>query len=49
MWGTAVGGQAGTAHAISMLYDEIDRVMAFLGKSAIPDLDSSTLVQNAWV
>jgi len=43
MWGTAVGGQAGASHAISMFYDEIDRVMAFLGKSAIPDLDSSTL------
>lgn len=31
MWGTAVGGRDGAAHAIAMLRDEVDRVMAFIG------------------
>lgn len=41
MWGTAVGGEAGVAHAIAMLRDEIDRVMAFIGRTSMADLDRS--------
>ncbi|MGH8814785.1 MAG: alpha-hydroxy acid oxidase, partial [Advenella sp.] len=43
MWGTAIGGKAGTAHALSLLKDEVDRVMAFLGKTSIDALDMSCL------
>jgi L-lactate dehydrogenase (cytochrome)/(S)-mandelate dehydrogenase len=39
MWGTAVGGQRGVAHALAMLRDEIDRVMAFMGRTRLQDLN----------
>lgn len=38
MWGTAVGGRNGASHAIAMLHDEMDRVMAFLGCNTVADL-----------
>lgn len=39
MWGTAVGGQRGVAHALTLLRDEIDRVMAFTGCTSMADLN----------
>jgi isopentenyl diphosphate isomerase/L-lactate dehydrogenase-like FMN-dependent dehydrogenase len=41
MWGTAVGGEAGAAHAIAMLRDEVDRVMGFLGCNTIAEISRS--------
>ncbi len=38
MWGTAVGGEAGAAHAITMLRDEVDRVLGFLGCTSVAEL-----------
>lgn len=38
MWGTAVGGEAGAAHAITMLRDEVDRVMGFIGCTRIDQI-----------
>ncbi len=38
MWGTAVGGEAGAAHAIAMLRDEVDRVMGFMGCASIDEI-----------
>ena len=38
MWGTAAGGEAGAAHAIAMLRDEVDRVMGFIGCARIDQI-----------
>lgn len=44
MYGLAVGGQAGVAHALGLLRREIDIDLALLGCSDIGDLDRSFLV-----
>ncbi|CAN5338976.1 alpha-hydroxy acid oxidase [soil metagenome] len=44
MWGTAVGGEAGAAHAITMLRDEVDRVMAFCGCRSIAQIRGTARV-----
>jgi len=44
MWGTAIGGEAGARHALTMLHDEIDRVMAFMGCTSVDALEPSCCV-----
>jgi len=46
MWGTAVGGQRGVAHTLAMLRDEMDRVMAFIGRTRLSELDASCCVRR---
>lgn len=46
MWGTAVGGEAGAAHALTLLRDEIDRVLAFLGCRQVADLNADHCMRN---
>ena len=43
LYGAAVAGQAGASHAIRVLHDEVDRVMALLGCPSIAELDGSFL------
>lgn len=43
-YAAAVGGQAGVAHAIGLLYDEIHRDMALLGVSSLADLNDGHLI-----
>ncbi|MBB1593937.1 alpha-hydroxy acid oxidase [Achromobacter sp. UMC46] len=42
-YAAAVGGQAGVAHAISLLRAEVDRNMAMLGISSVQEMDASLL------
>ena len=42
-YGTAIGGEAGAAEAISMLGDEIDRTMAFLGCRSVQEIGPDLL------
>jgi isopentenyl diphosphate isomerase/L-lactate dehydrogenase-like FMN-dependent dehydrogenase len=46
LYGTAVGGEAGAARAISIFRDEIDRVMAHLGCVGISDIDHRCLAAS---
>ncbi len=41
LWGLAVGGEAGVAHVIELLRDELDVAMALSGCASIDDIDSS--------
>jgi len=41
LWGLAVGGEAGVAHVIELLQDELDVAMALSGCASIDDIDSS--------
>jgi len=41
LWGLAVGGEAGVAHVIELLQDELDVAMALSGCASIEDIDSS--------
>lgn len=43
LWGTAVAGEPGAAHALSILCTEFDRVMAQLGCPTIGELDRTCL------
>ena len=43
LYGAAVGGQAGVAHALDLLRAEADRVMALIGCPAVAALDRSYL------
>ncbi|NMG10926.1 alpha-hydroxy acid oxidase [Brasilonema sp. UFV-L1] len=43
LWGLAVAGQAGVAHVIDILRDELDVAMALSGCSSLEHLDSSLL------
>jgi len=43
LYGTAVGGEAGAARAISILREEIDRVMALIGARSIAELSPEFL------
>lgn len=43
-YAAAVGGQAGVAHAIGLLYDEIHRDMALLGVSSLAELNDGHLI-----
>lgn len=47
LYGCAAGGQAGAAHALSLLANEIDVAMAMLGVSSLDQLDRGCLVQSA--
>lgn len=42
MWGTAIGGEAGASHALTMLRDEIDRVLAFMGCPTVDALEPAS-------
>jgi len=44
LYGTAVGGEAGAARAITLFYEEIDRVMALLGCRNVAALNRDYLV-----
>lgn len=46
LWGTAVAGEAGARHALSILHTELDRVMGQLGRRTIAELDSACLVKR---
>jgi isopentenyl diphosphate isomerase/L-lactate dehydrogenase-like FMN-dependent dehydrogenase len=46
LYGTAAGGQAGAAHAISLLREEIDRTMALLGCRKVAALARDHLVHS---
>ncbi len=41
LWGLAVGGEAGVAHVIQLLRDELDIAMALSGCSSLRDIDRS--------
>ena len=41
LWGLAVGGQAGVAHVIELLRDELDVAMALSGCASLDEIDSS--------
>jgi isopentenyl diphosphate isomerase/L-lactate dehydrogenase-like FMN-dependent dehydrogenase len=43
LWGVSAAGQAGAAHALSILREELDRVMAFAGAPSLAALDRSLL------
>jgi (S)-mandelate dehydrogenase len=43
LYGTAVGGEAGAARAITILREEIDRVMALIGARSIAELSPDFL------
>jgi (S)-mandelate dehydrogenase len=43
LYGTAAGGEAGTAHALEILRMEIDRVLALLGCTSIQQLGPAHL------
>ncbi len=45
LWGVAVAGEQGAARAISILRDELDRVMAYLG-CPTPGARSSSLIRS---
>ncbi|SRR5579883_156386 len=45
LWGLAVGGEAGVAHVIELLRNELDVAMALSGCTSLDDVDSSLL---AW-
>jgi isopentenyl diphosphate isomerase/L-lactate dehydrogenase-like FMN-dependent dehydrogenase len=38
LWGTAAGGEAGAARALTLLMQETDRVMAYLGCTSLADI-----------
>ncbi|MCX7593442.1 MAG: alpha-hydroxy-acid oxidizing protein [Fischerella sp.] len=44
LWGLAVGGEAGVAHVIKILRDELDWAMALSGCAKLEDIDSSLIV-----
>lgn len=44
LWGVAVDGESGAALALSILGQELDRVMAFMGCATLGELDQSRLV-----
>ncbi len=44
LWGVAVDGERGAALALSILGQELDRVMAFMGCASLRDLDRSRVV-----
>jgi L-lactate dehydrogenase (cytochrome)/(S)-mandelate dehydrogenase len=46
LYGTAAGGEAGAARAITLLREEIDRAMALLGCSTVGDLSRDHLVYS---
>ncbi|NWF61262.1 MAG: alpha-hydroxy-acid oxidizing protein [Fischerella sp.] len=44
LWGLAVGGEAGVAHVIEILRDELDLAMALSGCAKLENVDSSLIV-----
>jgi 4-hydroxymandelate oxidase len=42
-WALAAGGEAGVAHVLSLLAEEIDQAVALLGAASVADLDRSHL------
>ena len=44
LFGVAVGGQAGAAHALSLLEQELRRVLGLVGAPRLADLDRSKLM-----
>jgi (S)-mandelate dehydrogenase len=45
LYGTAVGGQAGAARAITILREEIDRTLALIGCNSVAELNPDCLVR----
>ena len=46
LWGLAVAGEAGVAHAIEILRDELDVAMALSGCTSVEKIDSSLLFRE---
>jgi 4-hydroxymandelate oxidase len=46
LWGLAVAGEAGVAHAIEILRDELDVAMALSGCASLGQIDSSLLLRE---
>jgi 4-hydroxymandelate oxidase len=46
LWGLAVGGEAGVAHVIDILRNELDIAMALSGCPSVDKIDSSLLVRG---
>jgi glutaredoxin len=44
LWGLAVAGEAGVAHALRLLRDETDRTMGLLGARCLADIGPDALV-----
>ena len=49
LYGTAAAGEAGAARAIEIYRDEIDRVLALIGRRSVAELDRECLVPSAWL
>jgi isopentenyl diphosphate isomerase/L-lactate dehydrogenase-like FMN-dependent dehydrogenase len=43
LWGNAVGGEAGTTHALNLLRREYEQTMAFIGKLRSDDIDRGVI------
>jgi isopentenyl diphosphate isomerase/L-lactate dehydrogenase-like FMN-dependent dehydrogenase len=43
VYGVAAGAEAGAAHALEILCDEIDRTLAFIGRRSIDEIDRSAV------
>ncbi|MBO3458839.1 alpha-hydroxy-acid oxidizing protein [Aetokthonos hydrillicola Thurmond2011] len=46
LWGLAVGGEAGVAHVIEILRDELDIAMALSGCTSVDQIDPSLIVEG---
>jgi isopentenyl diphosphate isomerase/L-lactate dehydrogenase-like FMN-dependent dehydrogenase len=46
LWGLAVGGEAGVAHALEIFRSEIDRVMGLCGVSRVEDIGRDLLFHH---
>ena len=49
LYGTAAAGEAGAARAIEIYRDEIDRVLALIGRRSVAELDRECLVPSEWL
>jgi isopentenyl diphosphate isomerase/L-lactate dehydrogenase-like FMN-dependent dehydrogenase len=48
LWGLAVGGEAGVAHVLDILRDEVRRTLALLGAPSLRQLDGALLSSVRW-
>jgi len=49
LYGTAAAGEAGAARAIEIYREEIDRVLALIGRRSVAELDRECLVPAGWL
>jgi 4-hydroxymandelate oxidase len=45
LWGLAAAGEAGVAHVLEILRDEVQRTLALLGAPSLPQLDGALLAE----